>query len=111
MESVERWQSSLITKIFLIRIFYKMEQKNWHHNLGFWAPAFTYNQNIPMNFQKNSWLREKMESVERRQSSVIIKISLIRSFYIMEQKINPHLGFWARAFTYIQIIPMKFQKL
>ena len=52
-----------------------------------------------------------MESVERRQNSVIIKIFLIRSFYIMEQKSTTHLGFWALAFTYIPIIPKKFQKI
>ena len=39
--------------------------------------------------KKNSWLQEKTESVERRQSRVLIKIFLIGSFYIMEQKSRP----------------------
>ena len=41
-----------------------------------------------MKFQKK-WSREKIESGEERQSSVIIKILLIPSFYIMEQKVDP----------------------
>ena len=89
-----------------------MEQKFDIPDLFFWASAFTYIQFITMEFQKKiSWLRDKMESVERRQSSVIIKISLIRSFYILEQKIDPHLDFWTLAFTYIPIIPKKFQTI
>ena len=63
-----------------------------------------------MKFKK-SWLREKIESVEKSQSSVIIKIFLIPSFYIMQQKIEPHLGFGALTFSYIPIIPEKFEKI
>ena len=52
-----------------------------------------------------------MESVERRQSNVIIKIYLIRFFDMMEHKSQTlHLGFWALAFTYIPVIPKNFFK-
>ena len=73
MESVEKSQSSLIIKIFLIPSFYIMEQKIEPH-LDFGALPSTYIPIIPKNFRKFSWLREKMENVEWRQSSVIIKI-------------------------------------
>ena len=44
-----------------------------------------------------------MEIVEKSQCSVIIKIFLIPSSYIMEQKIEPHLDFGALPFSYIPI--------
>ena len=50
-----------------------------------------------------------MENVNSRQSKVIL-ISLIQLFFMMEQKLDPPAIFWAPAFTYIQIITMKFQK-
>ena len=51
-----------------------------------------------MKIQKNSWLREKMEGVEKSQSSIIIKIFLIPSFYIMEQTIDPPPRFLSSSF-------------
>ena len=39
-----------------------------------------------MKFQKISWVQAKMESVEKRQSGVIIKIFLVQFFCMMEQK-------------------------
>ena len=41
-----------------------------------------------MKYQNFSWVQAKMESVERGQSSVIIKFFLIRIFYKMEQKMD-----------------------
>ena len=76
-----------------------MEQKFDIPDLFFWASAFTYIQFITMEFQKKiSWLRDKMESVERRQSSVIIKIFLIRSLYFVEQKSWPPPMFLSSCF-------------
>ena len=49
-----------------------------------------------------------MENVEKRQSSVIIKIFLVQLFYIMEQKSRTHIVFWALAITYIPILPKTF---
>ena len=65
----------------------------------FWAPDFTYIQIKTMIFQKKIiWLWEKTENVERRQSSVIIKIFLIRSFYFVEQKCRPPPRFLSSCF-------------
>ena len=64
-----------------------MEQKIDPH-LGFWGLSSAF-QLYQRNFKKFSWVQAKMECVERRQSSVIIKIFLIRFFYMMDQQIDP----------------------
>ena len=96
MESVERRQSRVKQKNFSIQFFYMMKQKIDTPDLGFWALFLPTFKLYLWNLRKKSWLREKMESVEKRQSSVIFKIFIIRFFEMMEQRIDtPNLGFWA----------------
>ena len=67
-------------------------------HLDFWALAFTYIPIIPKKFQTISWGQAIMENVEKRQSSVIIKIFLVQFFYIMEQKSRPPPRFLSSCF-------------
>ena len=49
-----------------------MEQKIDTPNLGFWILDFIYFHMKTRNLTKISWVQEKMESVDSRQSNVII---------------------------------------
>ena len=82
MESVKSRQSTVLL-ISLIQYFFMVEWKFDPPPIS-WALAFI--PIIPKKFQKISWGQAKLESVEKRQSSVIIKIFLFRFFYMMEQK-------------------------
>ena len=84
MESVKSRQSTVLL-ISLIQYFFMVEQKFDPQPIS-WALAFTYIPIILKKFQRISWGQLKLERVEKRQSSVIIKIFLFRFFYMMEQK-------------------------
>ena len=65
-----------------------------------------------VNLINFSCVKAKTESVERRQSSVMIKFFMFRFSDMMEQRIeNLNLGFWALDFTYFHLNLRIFKKV
>ena len=116
VETVEKRQNQCKKiKFFIFKSNFLYDgAKKWPPNLGFWAPALTYLQIRPNASQKNSCVRDKVETVEKRQNQCKkIKFFLFKSNFLYDgaKKWPPKLGFWAPALTYLQIRPNASQKI
>ena len=93
VETVEKRQNQCKKiKFFIFKSNFLYDgAKKWPPNLGFWAPALTYLQIRPNASQKNSCVRDKVETVEKRQNQCkkIKFFFLNQIFYMMELKSDP----------------------